>query len=47
MPNHGCIYLTDYANYVRFFERAAYAWLGASACGNLMQSEGLLRDVEP
>lgn len=38
--------VTYYANYVRFFERAAYAWLGASACGNLLQSEGLLLGVE-
>ena len=34
--------VTYYANYVRFFERAAYAWLGARACGDLMRSQGAL-----
>ena len=36
----------DYANYVRFFERAAYAWLGAKACGDLMRAQGHLLGVE-
>ena len=31
---------------MRFFERAAYDWLGASACGELMRSQGLLLGVE-
>merc|ERR1719469_1288002 len=38
--------VTYYANYVRFFERAAYDWLGASACGELMRTQGLLLGVE-
>ena len=44
--NSVCTHLPDYANYVRFFERAAYDWLGASACGALMRSQGLLLGVE-
>ena len=36
----------DYANYVRFFERAAYDWLGAGACGELLRTRGLLLGVE-
>ena len=35
-----------YANYMRFFERAAYEWLGTSACGDLMRSKGLLLGIE-
>ena len=46
IPNTVCTHLPDYANYVRFFERAAYDWLGASACGALMRSQGLLLGVE-
>ena len=38
--------VTYYANYVRFFERAAYAWLGARACGDLMRAQGHLLGVE-
>ena len=38
--------VTYYANYVRFFERAAYAWLGAKACGDLMRAQGHLLGVE-
>ena len=34
--------VTYYANYVRFFERAAYAWLGGRACGELMRAQGAL-----
>ena len=38
--------VTYYANYVRFFERAAYDWLGASMCGELLHSRGLLLCIE-
>jgi len=31
-----------YANYLRFFERAAYSWVGTSACGTLLRQGQLL-----
>ena len=35
-----------YANYARFFERAAHDWLGMPACSELLRTQGLFLGLE-